>query len=153
MLGNVTGGGGLTCTLMCTSISHRSVSSTEPEPSSDHAPVPIALPVESEPSREMNDPGSSRQVAIPQLGPPTAQAGTGTSAWPSAQPGLLGGGGGGGGLPDVGAEPSFQRASQAQIIRAHQRDSAQVHRLTELASEIARSIAGGCGLSSRWLLP
>ncbi|KAK8861322.1 hypothetical protein IAR55_002141 [Kwoniella newhampshirensis] len=44
------------------------------------------------------------------------------------------------------ARLSFQRASQAQMLRAHQRDSSQIHRLTDLVSEILRSIAG-----TRWL--
>ncbi|WWC87532.1 uncharacterized protein L201_002422 [Kwoniella dendrophila CBS 6074] len=41
---------------------------------------------------------------------------------------------------------NLEDASQAQILRAHQRDSAQIWRLTELVSEIVRSIAG-----TRWL--
>lgn len=41
---------------------------------------------------------------------------------------------------------SFPLASQAQIIRSHQRDSAQVWRLTELASDLIRSVTG-----IRWL--
>ncbi|OXC67164.1 hypothetical protein AYX13_04266 [Cryptococcus neoformans] len=44
------------------------------------------------------------------------------------------------------ADLSFEPASQAQILRSHQRDTAQVHRLTELASEITRSLAG-----TRWM--
>ncbi|WVQ73875.1 hypothetical protein IAR50_003456 [Cryptococcus sp. DSM 104548] len=47
---------------------------------------------------------------------------------------------------DAYAHVSFEDASQAQIIRAHQRDTAQVYRLTELVSEILRSLAG-----TRWL--
>ncbi|WRT65429.1 uncharacterized protein IL334_002372 [Kwoniella shivajii] len=41
---------------------------------------------------------------------------------------------------------NLETASQAQILRAHQRDSSQVYRLTELVSEVVRSIAG-----TRWL--
>ncbi|OCF42542.1 peroxin-10 [Kwoniella heveanensis CBS 569] len=41
---------------------------------------------------------------------------------------------------------SFQLASQEQILRSYQRDSAQVYRLTDLVSEVLRSIAG-----TRWL--
>ncbi|KAL0242269.1 hypothetical protein I308_105898 [Cryptococcus tetragattii IND107] len=48
--------------------------------------------------------------------------------------------------PSPYADLSFEPASQAQILRSHQRDTAQIHRLTELASEIARSLAG-----TRWL--
>ncbi|TYJ53534.1 hypothetical protein B9479_005803 [Cryptococcus floricola] len=47
---------------------------------------------------------------------------------------------------DAYANVSFEAASQAQILRAHQRDTAQVYRLTELVSEILRSLAG-----TRWL--
>jgi len=47
---------------------------------------------------------------------------------------------------DPYARLSFQPASQAQILRAHQRDSSQIQRLIELTSEIIRSIAG-----TRWL--
>ncbi|WVQ94313.1 hypothetical protein IAU59_001392 [Kwoniella sp. CBS 9459] len=41
---------------------------------------------------------------------------------------------------------SFQPASQEQILRSYQRDSAQIYRLTDLVSEVLRSIAG-----TRWL--
>ncbi|WVQ83554.1 hypothetical protein IAT38_005695 [Cryptococcus sp. DSM 104549] len=44
------------------------------------------------------------------------------------------------------ASLSFQPASQAQILRSHQRDTTQIYRLTELVSEILRSLAG-----TRWL--
>ncbi|RSH94390.1 peroxisome bioproteinsis factor 10 [Saitozyma podzolica] len=47
---------------------------------------------------------------------------------------------------DPFARLSFQPASQAHILRAHQRDASQVHRLVELVSELIRSIAG-----TRWL--
>ncbi|OCF58321.1 hypothetical protein L486_04352 [Kwoniella mangroviensis CBS 10435] len=41
---------------------------------------------------------------------------------------------------------TLENASQAQIIRAHQRDSSTIYQLTELVSEITRNIAG-----TRWL--
>ncbi|RXK38817.1 hypothetical protein M231_03872 [Tremella mesenterica] len=41
---------------------------------------------------------------------------------------------------------TFPPASQAQILRAQQRDSSQIYRLTELASELLRSLFG-----TRWL--
>ncbi|WWD16776.1 hypothetical protein CI109_101208 [Kwoniella shandongensis] len=66
---------------------------------------------------------SSRQT-VPPTGPPTEPNGHG----------------------DQYARLSFQPASQAQILRAHQRDTSQIYRLTDLVSEILRSIAG-----TRWL--
>ncbi|WVR04041.1 hypothetical protein IAU60_001040 [Kwoniella sp. DSM 27419] len=44
------------------------------------------------------------------------------------------------------ARLSFEPASQSQILRSHQRDAAQIFRLTDLVSELLRSIAG-----TRWL--
>ncbi|KAL7419802.1 peroxisome biogenesis factor 10 [Cryptotrichosporon argae] len=41
---------------------------------------------------------------------------------------------------------TFARASQAQILRAHQRDGAQVHRLSELAADFLLPFTG-----TRWL--
>nr|ODN87241.1 hypothetical protein L203_03513 [Cryptococcus depauperatus CBS 7841] len=41
------------------------------------------------------------------------------------------------------ANLSFKPASQAQILRSHQRDVAQISRLKELVAEILRSLAGG----------
>ncbi|ORY25265.1 Pex12 amino terminal region-domain-containing protein [Naematelia encephala] len=66
--------------------------------------------------------GPSRQVHIP----PPAPASESTS--------------------DAYARLSFAPASQAQILRAHQRDTSQVQRLIELTSELLRSLAG-----TRWL--
>ncbi|TXT11039.1 hypothetical protein VHUM_01790 [Vanrija humicola] len=48
--------------------------------------------------------------------------------------------------PDPYARLEPDPASQAQILRSHQRDVAQVGRLTELVSELLRSAAG-----TRWL--
>nr|XP_019049952.1 hypothetical protein I302_00372 [Kwoniella bestiolae CBS 10118]OCF28882.1 hypothetical protein I302_00372 [Kwoniella bestiolae CBS 10118] len=41
---------------------------------------------------------------------------------------------------------AFETASQAQIIRAHQRDSSTIYQLIDLVSEITRNVAG-----TRWL--
>ncbi|KAI9632319.1 Pex12 amino terminal region-domain-containing protein [Dioszegia hungarica] len=48
--------------------------------------------------------------------------------------------------PDPYSRLSFEPASQAQILRAHQRDSGQVRRLIELVSESLRSLVG-----TRWI--
>ncbi|KAL1410192.1 peroxisome biogenesis factor 10 [Vanrija albida] len=66
----------------------------------------------------------------------------GLTAGPTVLPGL----GGHAPPPDPYARLEPDPASQAQILRSHQRDVAQVGRLTELVSELLRSAAG-----TRWL--